>query len=175
MVVARRATGIAPSSSTSLPRPPQARRSSPVILSAGAVVVRETAGAWRVLLLRAYNYWDCPKGLIEPGEEALHTARREVREETGIDDLEFRWGEQFIETEPYGRERKVARYYVAATASGDVKLPVNDELGRPEHQEFRWLTFDAAGRLAVPRVRAVLQWASRIVRPADTDAAGEEG
>ena len=48
---------------------------------------------WRVLLLRVYNYWDCPKGMVEPGEDPLATARREVAEETGIEDLEFRWGE----------------------------------------------------------------------------------
>ena len=76
------------------------------ILSAGVVVVRKTAEGWRVLLLRVYNYWDCPKGLVEPGEDPLAAARREVREETTLDDLEFHWGEDFIETEPYGRENK---------------------------------------------------------------------
>ena len=44
---------------------------------------------WRVLLLRVYNYWDCPKGVVEPGEDPLATARREVREETTLDDLDF--------------------------------------------------------------------------------------
>ena len=38
--------------------------------------------SWRVLLLRVYNYWDCPKGVVEPGEDPLAAARREVREET---------------------------------------------------------------------------------------------
>ncbi len=53
------------------------------ILSAGVVVVRQFDDGWRVLLLRAYNYWDFPKGIVEPGEDPLTTARREVREETG--------------------------------------------------------------------------------------------
>ena len=53
------------------------------ILSAGVVVVRHTDDGWRVLLLRVYNYWDCPKGVVEPGEDPLATARREAREETG--------------------------------------------------------------------------------------------
>jgi len=128
------------------------------ILSAGVVVVREAGDGWRLLLLRAYNYWDCPKGQVEPGEDPLSTARREVREETAIDDLQFRWGEEFIETGPYGRN-KVARYYLAASPAAAVKLPVNPELGRPEHQEFRWLDFDAARRLVVARVAAVIDWA----------------
>jgi 8-oxo-dGTP pyrophosphatase MutT (NUDIX family) len=127
-------------------------------LSAGVVVVRDTAEGWRVLLLRAYDYWDCPKGLVEPGEDPLAAARREVREETGIDELEFRWGEEFVETAPYARN-KVARYFLAATPRSAVKLPVNESLGRPEHQEFRWLAFEDAAKLTVPRVDAVLEWA----------------
>jgi bis(5'-nucleosidyl)-tetraphosphatase len=128
------------------------------ILSAGVVVVRRIDDGWRVLLLRIYNYWDCPKGEVEPGEDPLAAALREVREETTIDDLEFLWGKEFVETPPYSKN-KVARYYVAETRTTDIKLPVNPELGAPEHHEFRWLTFEAAKALAVPRIRAVLEWA----------------
>ena len=128
------------------------------ILSAGVVVVRRVDDAWRVLLLRVYNYWDFPKGTVEPGEEPLATARREVREETTIDDLDFRWGASFVETAPYSKN-KVARYFLAATNTVDVKLPVNPQLGVPEHHEYRWLAFDNARKLAVPRVAAVLDWA----------------
>ena len=67
---------------------------APNVLSAGVIVVRKTSGGWRALLLRVYNYWDCPKGLVEPGEDPLATARREVREETTIDDLEFAIGRE---------------------------------------------------------------------------------
>jgi 8-oxo-dGTP pyrophosphatase MutT (NUDIX family) len=140
-------------------KPEASARTTPV-LSAGVVVVREAAEGWRVLLLRAYNYWDCPKGLVELGEDPLATAKREVHEETGIDDLEFRWGDDFIETPPYSKN-KVARYYLASTASEIVKLSVNPELGAPEHHEFRWLTFDAALALVVPRLQAVLRYARR--------------
>jgi len=139
------------------------------ILSAGVVVVRHVDAEWRVLLLRVYNYWDCPKGEVDPGETLLAAARREVREETTIDDLAFHWGEEFVETPPYSKN-KVARYYLAETRTADVKLPVNRELGTPEHHEFRWLTFDAARSLAVPRIAAVLDWARgrlQASRPAD--------
>jgi 8-oxo-dGTP pyrophosphatase MutT (NUDIX family) len=128
------------------------------IRSAGVVVVRRVDDEWRVLLLRVYNYWDCPKGEVEAGEDPLAAARREVREETTIDDLEFRWGEEFTETPPYSKN-KVARYYLAASAQADVKLPMNPKLGMPEHHEFRWLSFDVAANLVMPRIRAVLTWA----------------
>jgi bis(5'-nucleosidyl)-tetraphosphatase len=132
--------------------------SVPRILSAGVVVVRANGADWRVLLLRAYDYWDCPKGLVEPGEDAFSTARREVLEEAGIGELDFRWGEEYIETPPYSRN-KVARYYLASTTTVDVRLGINPLLGRAEHHEARWLSFDEAQTLVVPRVARVLEWA----------------
>ena len=133
------------------------------VLSAGVVVVRKADDGWRVLLLRVYNYWDCPKGVVDSGEDPLATAKREVREETAIEELDFRWGEDFIETPPYSKN-KVARYYLAATATAGVKLPVSPELGMAEHHEWRWLTFEEAALLTVPRVRAVIEWARNRLR-----------
>jgi 8-oxo-dGTP pyrophosphatase MutT (NUDIX family) len=130
--------------------------------SAGVVVVRRQAGGWRCLLLRAFAYWDFPKGLVEPGEDPLATAIREVEEETGLGGLVFRWGEAFRETERYSGG-KIARYYVAESPAGEVTLPVSPELGRPEHDEFRWLEFEDAGRLLVPRVRRIAAWAQGLV------------
>jgi 8-oxo-dGTP pyrophosphatase MutT (NUDIX family) len=91
-------------------------------LSAGVVVVRQTASGWRFLMLRAYRNWDFPKGLVESGEDPLSAARREVTEETLISDLNFAWGEVYIETAPYSRN-KVARYYIAQTSSEAVTCP----------------------------------------------------
>jgi bis(5'-nucleosidyl)-tetraphosphatase len=133
------------------------------LLSAGVVVVRFD-GEWRVLLLRAYNYWDCPKGLVEPGEDPMIAARREVLEETGIAQIEFRWGPEFIETPPYSKN-KVARYYLAVTHAEDVKLAVNPDLGRAEHHQARWFGFEEATTLVVPRLHRVLDWArERVAR-----------
>jgi 8-oxo-dGTP pyrophosphatase MutT (NUDIX family) len=131
-------------------------------LSAGVVVVRQSAEGWRFLLLRAFQHWDFPKGMVEPGEEPLAAAIREVREESTIDDLEFAWGERNTQTGPYSHG-KTARYYVARTQSEDVVLPVNPELGRPEHSEFRWVDYDEAMDIVSPRVRPVVQWAAQVI------------
>src|ERR1700744_3915732 len=99
-------------------------------LSAGVVVVRGTRGEWLYLMLRAYRNWDFPKGLVEPGEEPLAAARREAQEETLIEQLDCAWGELYRETAPYSHN-KIARYYVARTATSAIPLPVRPELGRP--------------------------------------------
>jgi bis(5'-nucleosidyl)-tetraphosphatase len=131
----------------------------PTRLSAGVVVVRETTDGWRFLLLRAFNHWDFPKGMVEPGEEPLAAAVREVREETLIDDLEFAWGDVHTQTGPYSRG-KVARYYLAKTPTAAVTLTVIEELGRAEHNEFRWVDYGEALELVSPRVEPIVQWAA---------------
>lgn len=128
-------------------------------LSAGAVIVRETDGGARFLLLRAFDHWDFPKGLVEAGEVPLAAAIREVREETTLDDLEFPFGEIFTETGPYSRG-KIARYYLARTRRSDVSLPVNPAIGVPEHHEYRWVDQPSALQLVSPRVQPVVQWAT---------------
>jgi 8-oxo-dGTP pyrophosphatase MutT (NUDIX family) len=134
--------------------------------AAGVVVVRKSDERWLFLLLRAYRNWEFPKGLIEPGEDALAAAIRETLEETTIQDLEFCWGTGFIETEPYAGG-KVARYYVAKTAQSDLVLPISPALRRPEHHEYRWILFGPARELLHPRLQRVLDWAKNKVEPID--------
>lgn len=131
-------------------------------LSAGIVVVNCLSDEFRYLLLRAYRNWDFPKGLVEPNESPLTAARREVTEETGLSTLDFRWGEAFIETEPYAGD-KTARYYIAYSVSRDVTLGISPELGRAEHHAYRWVNYETGGPLLVPRVRVVLDWAHGLV------------
>ena len=125
--------------------------------AAGAVVFRRTPHGVRLLLLRAYKNWDFPKGLVEAGEDPLACARREVSEETGLGEVDF-LGDEFKETLPYAN-RKVARYYLARTEEEKIKLPVSPELGRPEHHEFRWASFEEAEELLPPRLAVILEWA----------------
>lgn len=132
-------------------------------LSCGVVVARETSQGTRLLLLRAFRNWDFPKGMLEGDETPLAAAVREVEEETTLNDLEFSWGEEFIETGPYSRG-KVARYYIALTRRDDVVLPINPEIGRPEHAEYRWVDVLEADAITTARLTPVIEWAARRLR-----------
>jgi 8-oxo-dGTP pyrophosphatase MutT (NUDIX family) len=127
-------------------------------LAAGAVVFRRTGGGVRLLVLRAYKNWDFPKGRVEPGESELDAARRECTEETGLTALDFPFGDAHRDTVPYAGG-KVARYFLAETQVEAITLPVSPELGRPEHHEWRWVSFDEAEELLPPRLGLVLEWA----------------
>jgi bis(5'-nucleosidyl)-tetraphosphatase len=131
--------------------------------AAGAVIVRRDGGEPRYLLLRAFRYWDFPKGGIDAGEEPLAAALREVEEETTLTGLRFPWSETYLETAPYAGG-KIARYYLAEPLAGDVRLPVSAELGRPEHHEFRWLPYAQARALLGERLQPILDWADALVR-----------
>jgi bis(5'-nucleosidyl)-tetraphosphatase len=130
--------------------------------AAGVVVVRDTPDGLRVLLLRAYRYWDMPKGRVERDETLFECAVREVREETGLSDLDFAWGEVSVDTEPYAGG-KVVRFFIARAGDTAVTLPINPAIGRAEHHEFRWVPFETALTLTVPRLQRVVRWAAGII------------
>jgi 8-oxo-dGTP pyrophosphatase MutT (NUDIX family) len=130
--------------------------------SAGVVVFRRTSRGPYFLVLRAYRNWDFPKGLVEPGEDQLTCAKRELKEETGLNGVDFPFGDEHKETLPYSGH-KVARYYLGETEEVEIELPVSKELGRPEHHEYRWVTYDEAEALLPPRLAVVLDWARRTI------------
>lgn len=137
--------------------------------SAGIVIVRPDGAEWRFLLLRAFRNWDFPKGRIEDGETPLQAALRETAEETGLTDVRFDYGLDWRETAPYSGG-KVSRYFLGLSPAGRVHLPVNPQLGRPEHVEFRWCLPAEARRLLPPRLDAVFDWAEATVTGASAPA-----
>lgn len=109
------------------------------VLAAGALVTRNGPRGPEVLLVHRpkYDDWSYPKGKLDPGEHLLQAARREVREETGLDIVLGRP----LPTQRYvvsGRDKSVS--YWAARPVGGRFVPTT-EVDRCE-----WLPFDAARR-----------------------------
>jgi len=60
--------------------------------TSGGVIFRhnEKSGALEILLIKdAKNRWTIPKGHVEEGEEPKDTAEREIREETGLQEMKM--------------------------------------------------------------------------------------
>jgi len=119
-------------------------------------------GGQRFLILRSFRNWDFPKGGADENENAIMAAKREMREETGIADFEMPFGEICKDTEIYAGG-KVATFFIARVKQQKLQLPISDELGRPEHDEYRWVSAQEARRLLPPRLLTILEWAASII------------
>lgn len=60
--------------------------SKPIIVAAGGVVVNEKQ---EILFIYRRGYWDLPKGKLDDGESIEACAVREVKEETGLVNVEL--------------------------------------------------------------------------------------
>jgi 8-oxo-dGTP pyrophosphatase MutT (NUDIX family) len=122
--------------------------------SVGAVVFRKENNKIYYLLLKYRNgHWDFPKGHVENGETEEETMRREVKEETGIDNLKIIFGfsekiryfykaegEEYKRRKAEGKKTLITKkvlFYLAETFQKEVKLSI-------EQTDFVWLEFNRA-------------------------------
>jgi len=121
--------------------------------SYGVIPVYKDGGSYEVLLVRSkkYGHWGFPKGHHREGEQPVATARRELAEETGIDDvviirdllLTDAWD---FKRDGKNKEKKVA-YWIGFVRGKDLELP-------PEE-------IAAAEWLSLPRAIAKASFASQ--------------
>jgi 8-oxo-dGTP pyrophosphatase MutT (NUDIX family) len=143
--------------------------------SAGVIVIRETArstgsgqasGRRKYLLLDYGKFWDFPKGHVEKKESDLDAAARELREETGIREIEFingfareityffRAGPQLI--------RKTVIFFLGRTDKSRIRVS-------HEHEGHEWLEYDqAVERLTYASAKDVLRHAHRYLETSST-------
>lgn len=117
--------------------------------SAGAIIFREEGGIKYYLLLhypsksRKGGHWEFPKGHVEVNENEEETMRREIKEETGIEDLKIIPGFKkyikyfFRKYKSKGWIFKLVVFFVAKTETKEVKLS-------EEHVGFAWLPISKA-------------------------------
>ena len=110
--------------------------------SYGAIVFKRHKDGIKYLLLHyGAGHWDLPKGHMEKNEKEEQTALREIKEETGIEDIEFADG--FRETVNYFYKRgedtisKEVIFFLVQSATDEVKLS-------DEHIGYAWLNYGHA-------------------------------
>ncbi len=152
-------------------RDPQKRAGRATLeTSAGGVVYRVRDGEPVFLLIRdSYHNWGFPKGHLETDEPPDAAALREVREETGLDDVAldgaidtidwfFRFRGQLV--------HKVCHFYLMRSDTSDTT---------PQRAEgitaCRWASFpDATQLVSYANARDVLRRANAMVRGEDPAA-----
>ena len=127
--------------------------------SAGAVVFYRGKEIEYLLLLS--KYWGFPKGHIERGEKEYDAARREVREETGLEVVlldGFRVMDEYWYKRQDARIHKQAIFFLAEAKHRASKISW-------EHEEMAWLSFDEAmARLTYAGGRELLRQANEFLK-----------
>jgi ADP-ribose pyrophosphatase len=119
-----------------------------VILHPGAVVILPVPDAEHVVLLRNHRWvvgetlWELPAGTLEPGEDLVAAARRELVEETGYTANSIR-SLGFLYASPGVMDEKLHLFVAEGLTPGPMKLEADEQI------EPRIVRFDEAIRMCV--------------------------
>lgn len=102
--------------------------------SCGAIVYRKYHGNTEILLVRSIKsgHWSFPKGHVEEGETEEETARREIKEETGLDVLLDTGFRETVTFSPKRNTKKTVVYFVGMATSREL-IPQQEEIS-----ELKW-------------------------------------
>lgn len=130
-------------------------------ISAGAVIFHQNKKREYLLLHYEWGHWDFSKGNIEEGENVAETIRRELKEETGLEDIKFITG--FKETVKYFYRKegkgifKLVIFLLAQSKTKKVKLSY-------EHIGYEWLDYEGAlEQLTFKNSKEILEKAERFL------------
>jgi 8-oxo-dGTP pyrophosphatase MutT (NUDIX family) len=126
--------------------------------SYGIIPLQKFESGWKVLLIQQHqNYWTFPKGHPEFNETPIQAAKRELKEETGLDVCEVihvkTVKEHYIFTNkhlnPHKKVHKTVIYFLA-TVDGELKLQQEEIL------EAKWVMLhDAVKHITFPEAKAI--------------------
>jgi len=139
----------------------------PLEKSAGAIIFHNNKEVKYLLLhypsstKATKDYWDFPKGHIEKGEKEIETVKREVREETGLEDIKIiegfnEWIKYFFKFK--GKTIfKIVAFYLAETKEKRIKIS-------GEHIGYKWLSYEKSlKKLAFENAKGILKKANQFL------------
>ncbi|MFB6354209.1 MAG: NUDIX domain-containing protein, partial [Halobacteriales archaeon] len=99
----------------------------------------------RVLLVRegkpgVAGQWNLPAGRVEPGETPVHAARREAREEAGLDVTPTRLVGVYIDRSPADDGDVLVFAFRSRAPAGPAAVPPDDSV-----RDLDWVAPDAVG------------------------------
>jgi len=91
------------------------------------------------------DFWQTISGRIEKGEKPVEAAKREVKEETGIDSYK-----KILELSNYygSSDKNVKEYCFAFEVDNQINILLDNNPEIIEHDNFKWLSFEKAASLA---------------------------
>jgi bis(5'-nucleosidyl)-tetraphosphatase len=126
---------------------------------AGIMVVKKFNDKWKPLALVWKGKIDIPKGKIEIGESSFEAAIRETHEESGISELDFKWGMAPL---------KILNLtiYLAATVEDPIVRP-NPITGVKEHDYAKWVSWDKMSSGGSEKISIICDWARLKISQSD--------
>lgn len=125
--------------------------------SFGIIPVRKKMGKWELFMVQHKNgaYWSFPKGHPNEGEDFKETAIRELKEETGLEVVNFLDAPLFIEKYSFlwkGSKINKTVHYFLAEVKGKVVLQAEEILAG------KWIYLTASLTLATyPEAKKLLK------------------
>ena len=112
--------------------------------SAGAIIYNTKNKKFLLLFREAKDKykdsWDFPRGLVEE-EDEKSTVEREIKEETGINNVEFVPKFREVISFFYRRDEELVKkeiiYYLVMTKQDEIETSY-------EHDDYKWLDFEDA-------------------------------
>lgn len=131
--------------------------------SFGIIPLFNEKGVWKVLLIlhREGSHWSFPKGRSNKGETPLEAAKRELKEETGLDIVQLLQEEPLLEQYQFRRKSKFIQkkvFYFPAIVAGTLKLQeeeIRDARWLPLESALDQLTFKEARALCLQVIRSL--------------------
>lgn len=121
-------------------------------------------GEYEILLIHQISYrgkndrfWTLPKGHPEEGEEIEESVRRELKEETGVTDVELEMDTAFTSQYSFMHEgvkiEKTVEYFIGYAQSRETQITQPQEVA-----ELKWCSFEEAYKiLSHTKTRIVLE------------------